>query len=150
MRRYTLEVAGRVRVVDVDEVAANRFLVFTDGHEIEVRLKGAEDVAESVISPEIVPLSPVVGPGALRVARPAGSAGGAPSEVTAPLPGSVVAVRVEPGATVCRGQVLVDLEAMKMVNEVRSPRDGVVAEVRVQVGESVRHGHTLIVLEPEA
>jgi hypothetical protein len=45
MRRYTIEVAGRVRVVDVEELAADRFRVLADGHELEVRVRRAEDLA---------------------------------------------------------------------------------------------------------
>jgi biotin carboxyl carrier protein len=145
VRRYTLEVAGRVHVVDVDEVAGNRFLVLTEGHEIEVRLKSAEDVAESVISPEIVPRTSVVGPAAIDTS-PSARTDQQALDVAAPLPGSVVAVRVQAGTAVCRGQVLVDLEAMKMVSEVRSPRDGTVSEVHVQAGEGVRHGQRLVTL----
>lgn len=64
--------------------------------------------------------------------------------VEAPLPGTVVAVRVEPGQGVSSGDVLVVLEAMKMQNEIISPRTGVVKEVLVARGDTVGLGDVLV------
>ncbi len=44
------------------------------------------------------------------------------------MPGTITAVEVKAGDAVKTGQVLVQLEAMKMVNAIKSPRDGVVAD----------------------
>jgi biotin carboxyl carrier protein len=62
----------------------------------------------------------------------------------APMPGLVVAVPVEEGQTVEKGQVLVILESMKMQNELRSPRPGTVSRVRVKTGESVGQKQILL------
>ncbi|TMB21496.1 MAG: acetyl-CoA carboxylase biotin carboxyl carrier protein subunit [Deltaproteobacteria bacterium] len=59
------------------------------------------------------------------------------------MPGKVVAVLVEPGARVERGQGLLVIEAMKMENEIGSPRTGTVAEVRVRPGQAVEAGELL-------
>lgn len=64
----------------------------------------------------------------------------------APMPGKIVAVRVEPGQRVERGQVLVILEAMKMEHEVVAPEEGTVEEVRVEAGQQVEAGAVLVVL----
>ena len=63
------------------------------------------------------------------------------------MPGVVLAIETAPGAAVSRGDALLRLEAMKMVNELRSPRDGVVAEIYVDAGASVKYGETLIRFE---
>ncbi len=65
----------------------------------------------------------------------------------APMPGKILAVHVEPGRSVRKGDSLVLLEAMKMEHPVCAPHDGVVAEVRVEVGQQVEAGALLIVLE---
>jgi biotin carboxyl carrier protein len=62
----------------------------------------------------------------------------------APMPGLVVAVPVEEGQQVKKGQVLVILESMKMQNELKSPRDGTVARIRVRAGESVEQKQALL------
>ena len=63
------------------------------------------------------------------------------------MPGKVVAVLVNEGDTVDKGQGLVIVEAMKMENEVRAPGEGEVKEIRVKVGESVESGQVLVIVE---
>ena len=41
--------------------------------------------------------------------------------IEAPMPGTILDVRVKPGDSVTEGQVLVMLEAMKMENEIMAP-----------------------------
>lgn len=67
--------------------------------------------------------------------------------VTAPLSGTVAAVRVAAGDTVEVGQLLVVLEAMKMEHRVTASEDGVVREVRVAAGDVVREGDVLVEVE---
>jgi len=71
----------------------------------------------------------------------------AAGSLTAPMPGAVVRVLVEPGDTVVAGQTLVVLEAMKMEHSVHAPSAGVVAEVRVQPGQQVDAGSVLAVVD---
>jgi len=167
MRRYQVEVGGRTHVIDVQEVTASTFVVTVGGRELEVTLSAAEDVPETVISPEIVPareegesgeppsaarfkppapetLRPLVKAAPPALPPQAGRAGGA---VKAPMPGTVTVVEVGPGDAVKTGQVLLRLEAMKMVNAIKSPRDGVVSDVWVRPGESVGYGHVLVTLK---
>jgi biotin carboxyl carrier protein len=70
-----------------------------------------------------------------------------PSRLTAPIPGKVVAVKVEPGEEVERGQALVVLEAMKMENELAADQAGKVAAIHVASGDTVEGGEILIELE---
>jgi acetyl/propionyl-CoA carboxylase alpha subunit len=62
------------------------------------------------------------------------------SAVTAPMPGTVIRVEVEPGDTVRARQPLVVLEAMKMEIPVSSPFDGTVTGVHVSAGDHVTGG----------
>jgi propionyl-CoA carboxylase alpha chain len=68
----------------------------------------------------------------------------------APMPGKILAVRVEPGQAVRRGETLVILEAMKMEHEVVAPHNGTVQQVSVQVGQQVDAGAVLVVLSEVA
>ncbi len=70
-----------------------------------------------------------------------------PSRVEAPIPGKVVAIKVETGDTVEPGQTLVILEAMKMENDLIAEQGGVVASIHVEAGNIVEAGQVLVELE---
>jgi len=66
--------------------------------------------------------------------------------IKAPMPGLIVAVVVEPGQDVVKGDTLVVLESMKMENELKAPRAGHVERVNVKVGDGVERDQALLVL----
>ena len=82
--------------------------------------------------------------------RHAGDAAEAGGQLTAPMPGKVVAFHVEPGATVSRGQPLAVMEAMKMEHTISAPADGVVAELLYAPGDQVAEGAALLTLKQAA
>ena len=67
--------------------------------------------------------------------------------VTAPMPGTVIRVEVEPGDEIRARQPLVVLEAMKMEIPVASPFDGTVKAVHVSAGDRVAGGALIVELE---
>jgi len=69
------------------------------------------------------------------------------SELTAPMPATVVAVKVAPGDAVKKGDILIVLEAMKMELPVRAPGDARVAAVHCRPGDLVQPDRSLIDLE---
>ena len=66
------------------------------------------------------------------------------------MPGLVVAIPVEVGQAVKRGERLVVLQAMKMENELTSPRDGRIAAVHAEEAQTVEQGFVLVTLEGES
>ncbi len=77
-------------------------------------------------------------------------AGGPSGGLLAPMPGTVIYLRVRVGQSVRAGETLLVLEAMKMEHPIRAPEDGVVREVRVALGEQVENGALLLVVEAAA
>lgn len=76
-------------------------------------------------------------------------AGSAPQgDLTAPMPGQIIALSVELGQTVAKGDSLVVLEAMKMENRIKAPYDGTVKALLCALGDTVERGQTLVELEP--
>ncbi|MCL4747117.1 MAG: 3-methylcrotonyl-CoA carboxylase, partial [Burkholderiaceae bacterium] len=69
--------------------------------------------------------------------------------LTAPMPGKVIAVLCEKGASVRKGQALLVMEAMKMEHTLSAPEDGVVVELRYTVGDQVNEGAQLVEIRPE-
>ncbi|GAY08188.1 biotin carboxylase N-terminal domain-containing protein [Pseudonocardia sp. N23] len=78
------------------------------------------------------------------------NAAAAAGSLLAPMPGGVVRVLAEAGATVTAGQPLVVLEAMKMEHTVAAPVDGVVSEIHVAQGDQVDTGQVLAVVDEVA
>ncbi|MFL5702727.1 MAG: biotin/lipoyl-containing protein, partial [Ktedonobacteraceae bacterium] len=69
--------------------------------------------------------------------------------VRAPMPGLVIGVPLEVGASVARGQTVVVLEAMKMENDLASSKAGMIKEVKVSKGQTVNQGDVLVVISGE-
>ncbi len=72
---------------------------------------------------------------------------GAITEVTAPLPGIIVALKVNVGDIVNEGQELAVLEAMKMENSIESPRSGTVRSINTTLGGTVSEGTVIMAIE---
>jgi acetyl/propionyl-CoA carboxylase alpha subunit len=92
------------------------------------------------------PLSPRPAPDVEEAAHEHGPSG-EQSALTAPMPGTVVRVLVEPGQRVEQREPLLVLEAMKMETPLVSPYEAVVKAVHVREGEQVTGGALLVELE---
>jgi acetyl-CoA/propionyl-CoA carboxylase, biotin carboxylase, biotin carboxyl carrier protein len=79
----------------------------------------------------------------------ADSAASGDASLEAPMPGTVVQLRVQTGTEVSAGETLVVLESMKMEISIAAPRDGSVAAVHVAAGDQVDRGAVLIELAEE-
>ena len=73
-----------------------------------------------------------------------------PGSLESPLPGRVIRVMVEAGATVEAGEPLLIVEAMKMEHEIVAPSRGPLVELRVAEGAQVETGTVLAVIGDEA
>jgi len=160
MRRYSLDISGRNFVIDVQELANDRFEVTVGDEAYQVTLSGDENLSEAVITPGFQPGSaphatvatpvakvrkePASAPATLPVARKPGGGAGGKGAVTAPMPGAILEISVKVGDVLERGQPVAILDAMKMHNVIGSPRAGTVAEVCVAVGQNIDHGDAII------
>lgn len=109
-----------------------RVTVNGTAYEIELEeIKAGEQKAAAAPAPATAP-------------APAAVSGG--EQVTAPMPGNILDVKVKVGDSVKKGDVLIILEAMKMENEIMAGADGKIASVNVNKGDSVETGATLCVI----
>ncbi|MCR5610813.1 MAG: biotin/lipoyl-binding protein [Clostridiales bacterium] len=112
-----------------------KFLVNVNGtsYEVEVEeINGSEVKSQAAIP---APAAPAAAPTPVS---------GAAETISAPMPGTIIAVNVKVGDNFKRGQVLLVLEAMKMENEILAPRDGAVLNINTQKGANVNSGDVLI------
>jgi 3-methylcrotonyl-CoA carboxylase alpha subunit len=71
-------------------------------------------------------------------------------KIVAPLPGTVVALLAEEGATLEKGAPILTLEVMKMEQTLRAPFAGVLKKIKCKVGDIVQEGVELAEVEPTA
>jgi biotin carboxyl carrier protein len=63
------------------------------------------------------------------------------------MPGKVVRVLANVGASVQAGQGVLVIEAMKMQNEIRAPREGTIASIQVREGQAVNAGEVVAIID---
>jgi len=130
------------RAYSVTSAGPGAYSVLIDGRSYSVELSGTGSVR---VNGRTLPVE-IFDPRGMRARRDTGRSHG-PQTITAPMPGKVVRVLVEMGATVESGQGLVVVEAMKMQNEVKSPKAGRVAALKTAAGATVAAGDVLLVVE---
>ncbi len=67
--------------------------------------------------------------------------------VEAPITGKIITIEVRVGDKVEEGDVLINIESMKMENPIFSPITGTVFEIKVTKEQVVETGDILIVIE---
>jgi acetyl-CoA/propionyl-CoA carboxylase biotin carboxyl carrier protein len=71
-----------------------------------------------------------------------------PTEILAPMPGSILTIHVAVGEAVAAGDPIATLEAMKMEHVVATPHAGTVTDLRVRPADQVSRGQLLAVVDP--
>ena len=107
----------------------------------------ADGTAHVDVAGRSVPFRIAPPPDVERALRAATHHGAFIGDVTAPMPGVVLAVHASVGVAVEAGDPLVTLEAMKMEHVVVAPGPGVVRELAVRVADQVSRGQVVAIVE---
>ena len=132
MRKFNITVNGNTYEVDVEEIG---------GVVTSAPVQAPVTQAAPAPAPQAAPASAAAPAPAPKPAAPAPA--GAKS-VVAPMPGTIVSVKVSQGQAVTKDTVVAILEAMKMENEIFAGVDGTVASVSVSAGQSINTGDTIV------
>jgi len=152
MRKYEVSINKKRYSVVVKTFSLEAAELEINGKTYQVKMDGPIQTlttgspTPSIQAPAGAPASPaipVASPPTTRSPNTGSSVKGA-EMLKAPIPGSVLEIRVKKGDAVKSGQTLVKMEAMKMENEINSPIDGTVQSVKVRVGDAVNQGQDLI------
>lgn len=126
MKKYQITVNGNTYEVEVEEVSSGAASAPAQATPV---VAAAPKAAAAPAAPK-------------AAAVPAGA-----KPITAPMPGTILEVKVSVGQSVKRGETMFILEAMKMENEIPATEDGVVASVDTAKGASVTTGAVLATLK---
>lgn len=121
-------------------------------YEVEVESGKANIIKTTTVAAPSAPAAiasataQAVAPAAVPVSAPTVVAAGS-EVIKAPMPGTILDIKTQPGASVKKGDVLLILEAMKMENEILASSDGVVLQILVAKNASVSTGDVLAVIQ---
>jgi biotin carboxyl carrier protein len=130
-----------------------KYIVTINGKDFEVEVeKGAASVVKSQQNRDVMPKHSESAITAQPVKEDSAAIGKNNSSLNgealrAPMPGSIIDIKVRSGEKVKKGDIIFILEAMKMENEITAPVDGVIAQVAVAKGTSVTTGDILAVIQ---
>lgn len=136
MKLYNITVNGKQYEVEVEEVSG-----------------GSQAPRVAAPAPVAAPAAPVAAPAPApkKAEEPKKAAPAAVSQGAyvskAPIPGTILDVKVSVGEVVKEGQLLLILEAMKMENEIFAAQGGTVESIQVSKGDSVNAGDVLLSLK---
>ena len=150
MNKYQYKVQGVDYDVEIEEVEGNVAKVVVNGIRFDVELKQPINPTSTLKKVRVEAPKPVarpsVAPAAAAAPAPAPAAAGAGSPIKAPLPGTIIELKVNVGDTVKQGDVVLVLEAMKMQNNIESEYNGAVTSITVKQGETVMEGAVLLTI----
>ena len=144
MKTYKFKINGNEYNVAINSVEGKNASVTVNGTAYQVELEDAP-AAAPVQAPVAAPVA-AAAPAAAPAPAPAPAAAGAGKAVTSPLPGVIIAVKVNVGDTVKAGQEVAVLEAMKMENSIEATHDGTVTAINVAKGDSVLEGAPIVTI----
>ena len=133
--KYIVKVSDKAYEVEIVDIHARPVIARVDGQEFEVSL---EDAVKAASQPETNEMKPA------EVSKQLAGPSAGSSDLTAPLPGTVIEIFVKTGDSIEMGQVILIIEAMKMKNSIRSTRAGKIKDVLVSAGQTVAHKQPLV------
>lgn len=131
MKTYLITVNGVSYEVAVEEMAGSA--------------TAAPSVAAPVLTlPKAVAAPVAVAPKTAPVAKPTAAPSGSGTVIAAPIPGTILDLKVQVGSTVKAGGLILILEAMKMENEIVAENDCTIKAIFVNKGDSVNSGDPMV------
>ncbi len=148
MKKFRITVNGKAYEVEVEEMAG--MLSAAPAAAPRPAPKAATTPRTITRSSKPAPVAVAPEPKPVSVSKPVETAKpllGKGEAVRAPMPGTILEIKVALEQEVKEGATLIVLEAMKMENEIYAPSSGRISEIPVNKGDSVNSGDVLVVIE---
>lgn len=153
MAEYRYRINGHTYNIEIGAENGGTIEVFVNGKAYTVERQEISTTADMAPKSISVQTTEALPKGTARPAATPNAQPTAPSAldantaaVTAPLPGTIISIKVKPGDKVTANQTVAVLEAMKMENEIEAGYAGTVSEVKVAERDTVLEGAVLITI----
>jgi biotin carboxyl carrier protein len=141
MKKFSFTIRGNKYDVELHSIEDNIAEIEVNGsnYEVEIHKEIKTPKTPKLVRPNVVPTRDVEKPQSGKAPIPKVAGG-----ISAPLPGTILEIKVKVGDDVKAGDILLIMEAMKMENNIKADKDGKIAAIKVNNGDSVLEGDLLI------
>ena len=141
MKKFKFKIRGNDYNTEIINIEDNIAEVEVNGSKYQVEIEKTIQEAKTpkLMRPKIIHSG---GQDAAKTSKPSGAKG--VGSVKAPLPGTILEVKVNAGDEVKVGDTLLIMEAMKMENNIKSDKSGKIKTIKVNSGDSVLEGDVLV------
>ncbi len=140
MKKFEFTISGNNYGVEIIKFEDNIAKVEVNGTQYKVEVHSNKQTTKT---PTLVRKAmPTNGGSKIKKSVPTGG-----FKVVAPLPGTIVQLKVAVGDEVKKGQKVLIMEAMKMENDIHTEKDGIVKKIHVAPADAVLQGDLLIDIE---
>ncbi len=141
MKKFKFKIRGNDYNTEIINIEDNIAEVEVNGskYQVEIEKTIQETKTPKLMRPKIIHSG---GQDSAKTSKPGGAKG--VGSVKAPLPGTILEVKVNAGDEVKVGDTLLIMEAMKMENNIKSDKTGKIKSVKVNSGDSVLEGDVLV------
>jgi len=141
MKKFNFKIRGNKYNVELNNIDGNIAEIEVNGSKYEVEIEKEVKVSKTpkLIRSKIIPTGVSAKAKTSKPSDRKGTGG-----IKAPLPGTILEMKVKVGDEVNVGDTLLIMEAMKMENEIKADKTGKIVDVKVNAGDSVLEGENLV------
>ncbi len=138
MKKYKLKINGENYVTHIKEYKGHSIVVEVNGNDylVEMEIDKPKEIGQIARSQKVAP--------EVKLTNPQYTVSMHGGNVVAPIPGTVLSLKVKEGDVVKEGDTVIILEAMKMESDIAAPISGEVKKIHVKDGASVMEGALLM------
>jgi len=141
MKKFSFTIRGNKYDVELQNIEDNIAEIEVNGskYEVEIHKEIKTPKTPKLVRPKVFPSGEADKSKTAKPTARKGSGG-----INAPLPGTILEMKVKVGDEVKAGDTLLIMEAMKMENNIKADKAGKISEIKVNIGDSVLEGDLLI------
>ena len=141
MKKFSFTIRGNKYDVELHNIEDNIAEIEVNGsnYEVEIHKEIKTPKTPKLVRPAVVHTKDAEQPKSAQSHVPKSSGG-----IAAPLPGTILELKVKVGDEVKTGDILLIMEAMKMENNIKANKNGKITTIHVNTGDSVLEGAPLI------